>query len=151
MNRLEDVLLKLKPGIPKRYLLFVAAVAWTFAGGMLFFRGFYMLFQFPRLLLLKTIGCIIAGLIFYFLFFSNISKKHTQRILKMKIEKPCFFSFFNFKSYLIMAIMICMGIILRRTRIVPTEYLSILYLTMGVPLTLSALRFYFNCFNYKKT
>jgi hypothetical protein len=117
---------------------------------MLFFRGFAMLFLLPRLLLFKIIVCIIAGLIFYFLLFSKISRKHTQRILKMEIEKPCFFSFFNIRSYIIMAVMIGMGITLRITGIVPLEYLSILYVTMGVPLTLSAFRFYSNFFNYNK-
>lgn len=150
MNSINRFLLAIKPGIPKRYLLFVAAFMWTFAGGMLFFRGFAMLFHFPRLLLFKIIVCIIAGLIFYFLLFSKISRKHTQRILKMEIEKPCFFSFFNIRSYIIMAVMIGMGITLRIMGIVPLEYLSILYVTMGVPLTLSAFRFYSNFFNYNK-
>jgi hypothetical protein len=140
----------LKPGIPKRYLLFVAALVWTFAGGMLFFRGFSMLFLFSRMLTIKIIGSLSAGLIFYKMMFSEISLKHTQRILKMEIERPCFFSFFNFRSYIMMIVMISMGIILRTTGIVPIEYLSILYVTMGVPLTLSAFRFYYNGICYKR-
>lgn len=150
MTKIKTILERLKPGIPKRYLLFVAALMWTFAGGMLFFRGFSMLFLFPRMLLIKIIGSLSAGLVFYKMMFSKISLKHTQRILKIEIEKPCFFSFFNFRSYIMMIVMISMGITLRTTGIVPIEYLSILYVTMGIPLTLSAVRFYYYGVCYKR-
>lgn len=149
MTAIKSIFQRLKPGIPKRYLLFVAALMWTFAGGMLLFRGFSMLVLFPRLVWLKIIGCLAAGMVFYSFMFSKISFNHTQRILKMKSEKPCFFSFFNLRSYLMMAFMISMGIALRTTGIVPVEYLSILYVTMGVPLTVSAFRFYFHFIYYK--
>jgi len=150
MNSLNKILKAIKPGIPKWYLLFVAAFMWTFAGGMLFLRGFSMLILFPRLLWIKILISIIAGLIFYILLFSKISLKHTQRILKMEIEKPCFFSFFNFRSYIMMVIMICIGVTLRKTGIVPIEYLSVFYVTMGIPLSMSAFRFYYNGFRYQK-
>jgi hypothetical protein len=150
MTTAKTILQLFKPGIPKRYLLFVAALVWTFAGGMLFFRGFSMLFLFPRLLWVKLIGSLTGGLFFYKFMFFKISFKHTRRILKMEIERPCFFSFFSFRSYIMMAFMISMGITLRITGIVPIEYLSILYVTMGVPLTMSAFRFYYNGIYYKR-
>jgi hypothetical protein len=148
MNK-KTIIELLKPGIPKRYLLFVAAFMWTFAGGMLFFRGFSMLLLFPRLLWLKILISVVVGLIFYILLFSKISLKHTRRIIRMQIERPCAFSFFNFRSYLMMALMIGMGITLRTTGIVPLEYLSVLYVTMGIPLTMSAFRFYYYGFRFR--
>ena len=42
-----------------------------------------------------------------------------------------------------MAVMITSGVILRKTGVVSPEYLSVLYVTMGIPLFLSALRFYY--------
>ncbi|HEY6915289.1 MAG TPA: hypothetical protein VI413_11480 [Paludibacter sp.] len=138
-----------RPGIPKRYLLFVAALMWTVGGGMLFMRGFSMLLLFHRLLWLKVFIGIIAGLMFYFLLFSKISFKHTQRIIRMNVEKPFIFSFFNLRSYVLMALMISMGVMLRSTGIVPAEYLSVLYVTMGVPLTISAFRFYYYGFRFQ--
>jgi len=150
MPRNNSLFQVLKPGITKRYLLFVAALMWTFAGGMLFLRGFSMLFLFPRFLWLKIIIGITGGLVFYVLLFAKISLKHTTRILKIQIEKPCLFSFFNFRSYLMMALMISMGIALRTTGVVPMEYLSVFYVSMGIPLTLSAFRFYYNGIYYKK-
>jgi hypothetical protein len=149
MEAVKLIIRRLKPGISKRYLLFVAALVWTFAGGMLFFRGFSMLVLSPQIIWLKIIGCILAGMLFYRYMFSKISFKHIQRIMKMKSEKPCFFSFFNLRGYLTMAFMICMGIVLRTSGIVPVEYLSMFYVVMGVPLTVSAFRFYFHCIYYK--
>jgi hypothetical protein len=150
MTNSKTVFQRLKPRIPKRYLLFVAAFVWTFAGGMLFFRGFSMLILYPAFLFLKILISIMLGLIFYFVLFAKISLKHTRRILKMEIERPCFFSFFNFRSYLMMAAMITMGIALRTTSIIPLEYLSAFYVTMGVPLSLSAIRFYYNGIFYNR-
>ena len=43
MNTDSNFFQTFKPGIPKRYLLLVAACFWTFAGGMLLVRGFSIL------------------------------------------------------------------------------------------------------------
>lgn len=48
-----------------------------------------------------------------------------------------------------MLLMISMGITLRASGIVPLEYLAVLYGTMGVPLTMSAFRFYYYGFRYQ--
>jgi hypothetical protein len=138
------------PGIPKRYLLLVAALVWTFAGCMLLFRGFSMLLLFPKLLWLKIVISLVAGIIFYFALFSRISKKHAQRIIVMQIERSCLFSFFNLRSYIMMAFMISMGIALRKTGLVPLEYLSLFYVAMGTPLLLSTVQFYYNSIIIRK-
>ena len=137
-----------KPGISKRYLLFVAALVWTFAGGMLLARGISFLLQNPVDLWLRVVISIVGGTLFYVLLFSKISLKHTLRIVNLKYDKPCVFSFFNLKSYLMMGGMISLGILLRKSGIVPVIYLSALYVTMGIPLFLSALRFYYYGFNF---
>ena len=136
-----------KPGIPKRYLLLVAALMWTFAGGMLLYRGFLILKFGSSLILLEELGSIICGIIFYVFMFSKISLKHINRILNLPINRPCLFSFFNWRSYILMSIMISCGVALRLTGIVPLFYLSLFYITMGTPLFLSALRFYYSAIN----
>jgi len=133
-----------KPGIPKRYLLFVAAFMWTFAGGMLLYRGFSSLKLNTSLKLLEELVSIIFGIIFYVFMFSRISLKHINRILNINIDRPCFFSFFNWHSYFLMSIMISSGIILRITGIVPITYLAYFYIAMGTPLFISSLRFYYS-------
>ncbi len=140
----------LTPRLPKRYLLFIAALVWTFAGGMLLGKGVTLFVNYPVFWLFRVWVSVVCGGIFYILLFSKISAKHTNRIMNLKYEKPCLFSFFNFRAYILMAVMITSGILLRRSGIVPTFYLAILYTTMGIPLFLSSLRFYNYGFNYKK-
>jgi len=135
-----------KPGIPKKYLLFVAAFIWTIAGGMLMFRGFSFLKFNTSEIIIKESVSMLAGIIFYKLMFSKISFKHIQRILNIQIDRPCFFSFFNWRSYFLMTIMITFGLTLRLSGIVPLNYLSLFYVAMGIPLFLSAIRFYYYAF-----
>ena len=139
----------LKPGIPRRYLLFVAAIVWTFAGGMLLTRGILMLKDIHGYIWLRVLLSGIGGIVFYYFMFSKISMKHSHRIVNLKPDKPCFFSFFNVRSYIMMSVMMTSGIMLRRTGIVPPSYLTEVYITMGIPLFLSSLRFYYYGINYK--
>lgn len=134
---------KFKPKIPKRYLLFIAAIVWTFAGGMLLFRGISLLNDIKDFLWLIITISIIGGVFFYIALFSKISLKHTKRIIDLVIEKPCMFSFFNIRSYVLMAIMITSGILIRKSGIILPKYLSIIEITMGIPLFLSSIRFYY--------
>lgn len=139
----------LKPQIPKRYLLFVAALMWTVAGGVLFFRACAVLYSSADSPYAEVLACITAGLLFYYFVFSKISQKHIVRIVKMPVEQPSVFAFFNAKSYLMMLVMIGMGVTLRATGIIPAPYLALLYGTMAVPLTMSAFRFYYYGFRYR--
>jgi len=143
MDRLNSFLQTCKPGISKRYLLLVAAFVWTFAGGMLLFRGFRVLKFNSTIIDFEESGSILAGILFYKFMFSSISSKHINRILNIRIEKPCFFSFFNWRSYLLMTLMITAGITLRLSGLVPLNYLSLFYIAMGTPLFISAVRFYY--------
>lgn len=148
MTIFSNILKALKPGIPKRYLLFVAAIVWNFAGGMLLYRGYLMMTMFPNFIWIKTSLSILAGCTFFVLMFSKISAKHIARIKGIKQERPCFFSFFDWKGYMMMVPMMSLGILLRTTGIVSPLYLSVGYIIMGTPLLLSALRFYLSGFIY---
>jgi len=133
----------LKPELPRRYLLFIAALVWTFAGGMLLYKGSMLFLQNYHFFWLRLIGSAIGGIMFYILLFSKISFKHTRRIVNLKNDNPCAFSFFDIKSYILMTVMITSGIMLRKSGLLAQEYLSVLYITMGIPLFLSAFRFYY--------
>ncbi len=135
--------------VSKRVLLFEAALVWTFAGGMLLFRGSSMLEASSGFSWLKIITCICSGVIFFVLVFTKISRKHVDRINNLFGERHFFYEFFNFKSYLMMAGMITMGILLRKSLIVPLASLSLAYITMGIPLLFSSFRFYLNWFKFQ--
>jgi len=130
------------PRLSKHYLLLVAALVWTFAGGMLLFRGFTINHPLPPHWKIEFFGCTISGLLFYLLLFNRISAKHVLRIKNLPIANPVIFSFFNLKSYLMMFSMISLGIMLRKSEVVSPEYLSFMYVTMGIPLLMSSFRFY---------
>jgi len=140
-----------KPGIPKRYLLIISGIVWSFAGLFLLIKGVSSIHRYslPHTMLLSVIG-IAGGLLFYIIVFEKISSKHTARIFRMKIHKPCLFSFFSFRNYILMIIMISSGILLKRTELLTGDPLYTFYFVMGLPLLLSAIKFYHYWINYKK-
>ena len=135
--------------VSKRVLLLEAALVWTFAGGMLLIRGSSMLEASSGFSLFKIVGCICSGLLFFALVFTKISRKHVHRITNLLGERHYFYEFFNFRSYLMMVGMITMGILLRKSLIVPLSSLSLAYITMGIPLLFSSFRFYLNWFKHQ--
>ena len=142
------IIQKLKPVASKRELLFIAAFFWTFAGIMLLYRGITM----PGKNILSRFELsIVPGLFFYIFLFSRISMRHIHRIAHLENESPCLFSFFSFRSYFMMLIMIFAGILLRVSGIIRPDYLSLLYIIMGVPLLLSALRFYWHGIKFQSS
>lgn len=130
--------------------MFFAAWVWTFAGGMLLHKGYVFFYQSGNYIWLRLIISIISGILFYVFMFSKISLKHTHRIMNLDAEKPCLFSFFSLRSYILMSIMISIGIFLRKSGLIPVFYLSVLYVTMGIPLFTSAFRFYYFGFLFNK-
>jgi len=113
------------------------------AGGILISRALFELWSIHHYLLTEILIGVILGILFYLVLFARISKKHITRITLITVDNPCFFSFFNFRSYIMMAIMITSGILLRKMDIIDHEILYTFYLTMGVPLLVSAFRFFY--------
>jgi len=106
------------PRLHKKYLFFIAALLWTFAGIMLFVRGLSLFTHSIHYFGLRIVVCLLAGSVFYLLMFAKLSVKHTQRIMDLKMDKPCLFSFFGIRSYLVMIVMITAGITVRKLGIV---------------------------------
>lgn len=132
------------PRTSRRVLLFIAAVVWTFAGVMLLSRGLGMMAIDSEYYMFRLLGSIMGGVLFYWVLFTRISKKYVNRIIYLENDRPGIFSFFNLKGYIMMAGMISLGIFLRTSGIVAPFYLSIVYVTMGIPLFISSLRFYYS-------
>jgi hypothetical protein len=139
-----------KPAIPKRGLLFIAAIVWTFAGLLLLYKGFIYFVQCKEYLMIKIFASCLFGALFYLFLFSKISTKHVRRIFTHKSEKPCVFAFFNIRSYILMSVMITSGILIRKYEVLSPEYLPILYVSMGIPLLLSSFKFYYFGIKYPK-
>jgi hypothetical protein len=69
----------------------------------------------------------------------KIVDKNLGRILSME-GKRCAFSFLTWKSYVMVALMIAMGAVLRHSPI-PKPYLAMLYIGIGLALVLSSIRY----------
>jgi len=132
--------------VSKRVLLFEAASIWMFAGIMLLTRGKLMVESAQGFSIVNIFSCLGCGILFYLYLFSKISAKHIHRITNLPGDRHFPYQFFDFKSYLMMVGMITMGVTLRKTLIIPLEYLSLIYCTMGIPLFLSSIRFFSHFF-----
>lgn len=137
----------LTPRVSKHYLFLVAALVWTFAGGMLLIRGFAFNETLPSHRIVGLTAGVISGLLFFRLLFNRISAKHVLRIKNLPVSRPCLFSFFNLRSYLMMFSMITLGVILRKSGAISPDYLTLMYITMGIPLLMSSFRFYYTFFS----
>lgn len=144
MTTFETKFEYLKPGVSKHTLLFIAGIAWTIAGGMLLLRAGAFLYEQSLFSVLPMLASVLGGIVFYLLLFRKISGKHISRIQTLSVERPFFLAFFKLKSYLFLPLMIGMGVLIRKTGIVPMQQLSYFYIVMGTPLILSAVRFYYS-------
>ncbi len=147
MGRFESHNLK----VSKHFLIFEAALVWTFAGGMLLLRGNSYLDTSAGFPWLNIAACLLGGLIFFVLLFLKISRSHIKRISLLPGDRHHLYEFFSSKSYLMMVGMISMGIFLRKSGIIPLSSLSLAYITMGIPLLLSSGLFYHRWIFYQAT
>ncbi|UJS17073.1 MAG: hypothetical protein L3J17_14325 [Candidatus Jettenia sp.] len=140
---------KLKPGIPKRGLFYIATVVWGFVSFRILSIGFDDIFENTSFYWIFLLAGALLSIPFFKFFFLRISNKHIRRILNVKSERPCLFSFFDIKGYGIMAFMIALGIIAQKIRIVPLLYIGTFYISLGLALFFSALRFFISGIRYK--
>jgi len=133
----------LKPSVSKHNLLFIAGIGWTIAGGILMWRGLGSEIWYSTHLWFSILAGIMIGILFYIMLFAKISREHIKRIRGLNIPYPCAFSFFNFRSYFLMMLMITAGFILRKIDLIDHEILFTFYIGMALPLLISAFRFYY--------
>ena len=136
-----------KPSVHKKYLLFFAGIIWVSVGIMLTFMATRWLIAFghEHTLLYAGTGFILSLIIHHFGFL-RIVDKNLGRISRMEGQR-CAFSFMSWKSYLIVAIMMTMGVLLRHSAI-PKQYLAVLYIGIGVSLILSSIRYFRNLIHF---
>ncbi len=121
-------------------LLFLAGFMWVGVGAMLLYLSYAWLnaFHVPGSFVFEASG-VAAALVIHHFGFLKIVDKNLGRILPME-GKRCIFSFLSWKSYLLVAIMIALGVLLRHSPI-PKPYLSVLYTAIGLALVLSSVRY----------
>ncbi len=132
---------RIKPAVSKYLLIALAGLMWSTVGVMLCRMAYYWLKEINWLtaLPLELFGVILSLAVYRF-GFSGIAQKNIDRICLLP-ERGCIFAFQAWKSYLIIACMVTLGIILRHSPI-PKQYLAIVYTTIGGALLLSSLHYY---------
>lgn len=138
MRRIVDIC---KPAVGNRTLLFMGGFVWVCVGIMLLTFSWHWLgaYQGTSILPFVSAGAVLALVVHHFGFL-RIVDKNLGRLLPAA-EKKCVFSFMSWKSYITVAIMVGMGILLRHSSI-PKQYLSVLYIGIGFGLILSSVRYF---------
>ncbi|MGL5311909.1 MAG: hypothetical protein ACRC92_01555, partial [Peptostreptococcaceae bacterium] len=80
--------------------------------------------------------------IFFNFIFKKMVKKHRYRISNKDQEKLCLFSFFDIKSYIIMAFMMTLGISIRSMTFINPIYWAPIYVGIGSALFLAGVLFF---------
>ena len=134
---------KLKPGVPKTWLQFIAGLMWTSVGIFLISLAWEWIMKpgvNPHWLYIIS-GIISAGLIYRF-GFSRLAKKNCQRIDLLQVDNPCLFAFQEWHSYPLVVFMILLGITLRKFTPIPKPLLGILYMGIGGGLGTASIHYY---------
>lgn len=143
-----DGIKKFTPRVSKRNLLFIAGLVWGFAGFRVFTLGFGDVMSHHGNLIITIIFAAVIFFVFFKFIFSKMFKKHTTRIVNSKLDKHCVFSFFDFKSYLIMGFMIFFGISVRNLGIFNPVYLGDFYMGLGAALFMAGVYFFVGFFTF---
>ncbi|NPB09324.1 MAG: hypothetical protein GXO17_03130 [Thermodesulfobacteria bacterium] len=121
---------KLKPEVQKKWLYWVSGLLWLGVGLMLCLRAFFWVKSSQEL---WAWGLYVFALgVSYFMgrfFLFRLARRNLRR-LDEKPERLCCFAFQPWRSYLVIAVMIAMGISLRRSDI-PRVWLAGIYALMG--------------------
>lgn len=139
---------RLKPAVPKHWLMAVAGCVWLTVGGMLLGMAWIRMqdHTIPQTAGLLVAGLLLALLLHHFLL-TRLVWRNVSRIERYT-EKGCLFAFQAWRSYLVVLVMIGMGSLLRHAPL-PREILAVVYTAMGGALGLSSLT-YFTCWRQRR-
>jgi hypothetical protein len=131
---------RFRPAVPRYYLFGLSGAFWSLAGAILCVRAALWLIVFPLgvEIALETASIAIA-LVGYLLLFIRVVRKNIDRIRRLP-EKACVFAFTAWYGYLLIALMVWLGILLRNTAI-PKYFLVVPYSAMGAILLIGSARF----------
>lgn len=132
---------KYDPAVDKKFLVALSGIIWTVVGLLLCNLAVKWLSytSTQNALLFGSAGVILSLLIHHFGFLKLVDKNIAR--IQAKKGKVCIFGFQPWKSYLIIAVMITMGITLRNSSL-PKHYLAIIYIGFGGAMLLSSFRYH---------
>jgi hypothetical protein len=139
----QSSIIRLKPGVGKRWLLLLAGITWCGVGVLLnsYAVGWFKLAEGGSLPFLLA-AALLVGAIFYAAIFARFAAKNIQRIDAYSEKKICLFAFQRWSSYPLVIFMIGLGIFLRKYSPIPKPYLAPLYFGIGSALIIAGLQYF---------
>jgi len=132
---------RLRPAVTRRGLIFIAAAVWSIAAWRVLTTGSRLL-EDPSVDRWAGLLEGLAGFpVFFWLVFLRVARRHSRRIALMPRERACAFSFFDARSYVVMAFMIALGVSMRVFHLLPPAFLGPFYLSLGLSLLGAAIVF----------
>lgn len=132
--------------VKKRYLLLIASLVWLFAGLKVLSLGLEAYkTNFTAINVLLSLAVFI---VFWLMVFNKLVNKHTVRIKAYTEEKRYFWNFFDLKSFIIMAIMMTGGILIRKYSLLGANFIAFFYTGIGAALSLAGLEYMYNFISY---
>lgn len=125
--------------VNNKTLLLIACIVWSAAGINILRIG---IIEYPPYLsVINFLLSAVVFAVFQFLIFGRLVKKHTKRIDGYGDRKQLFIKFFDVKSFIIMAVMMTGGILLRSLHLAPAVFIAVFYTGLGAALTLAGILF----------
>jgi hypothetical protein len=139
----ESIILRLKPGVGKRWLFLTAGLTWCGVGVLLnsYAAEWFSLAGKAALPYLLAAGVLVAA-VFYTLIFGRFSSVNIRRIDAYSNARICIFAFQRWSSYPLVVFMIGLGIFLREFSPIPKPCLAPLYFGIGVALIIGGLKYF---------
>ncbi len=134
--------MNVKPAVHKHKLLILSGIVWSATGIFLTFLAYRWFSE----LTINEIdialgGGILLGIIIAWFGFSKVALKNIRRILDYD-KHVCVFAFQEWKSYVLIAFMMSMGIYMRTSGLIPKNLLAPMYIGIGTALFLSSFLYY---------
>lgn len=120
-------------------LLLIASLVWAAAGFNILRIGVIEYPPYVSIINFLLSAAVFA--VFHFFIFGRLVKKHTKRIRGYGDQRQLFIKFFDVKSFLIMAVMMTGGILLRSLKLAPTVFIAVFYTGLGAALLLAGILF----------
>ena len=133
--------------IKNKYLLLIVAIVWLIAGFNVLKIGVETYINYVTVI--NLLLSLAVFLVFWIMVFSKLVKKHTLRISSYESEKQWFYLFFDLKSFIIMAIMMTMGIVIRYYALLPDVFIAVFYTGLGSALALAGILFMVNFMRFE--
>ena len=132
-----------EPAVSRRTLILGAGVFWVIGAGILWIRAALMLEDASRLAVWMLPTGMVLGLLKYYWILNPLVHKNVARIYELSPHKSkiCVFAFQSLRSYLMVILMVCAGLLLRLTGL-PIIILIAVYSAIGTALLFGSITYF---------